>query len=190
LYFSCFQVSFAPAPRSIGRGRSIPTSGVAASAALQAASGENIDIVDADVQQSTSPNLANSEIFEDTAPDSLESEEAEDENSLIDAAKPKIASMLREFWAVEDYNEAMTCIRELPAGGTGRIQSLLVVDSMMLSFDEHEKQRILTGKLFARATAEGAIDVAALKSGCVFHLSFFGSTILFTITHVLVPQVR
>lgn len=113
----------------------------------------------------------------------------EDDEEVVEKAKKKIGAMLRELWVSGDrgLTEAITCIRELPGAESPRVQALLVTDSILLSFEEHDSEQQLTGKMLARAVEEVAISRSATAEGCVrvsvncesrhFFLTFFRNQI-------------
>ena len=172
-------LSMAPEPsgRSMGRGRSLPT--VSSPSALP---------VSHNMSPQSSPLGLDSELPQQPPADDSDAgnaspvgsaiasgsqfEDSEDDAAL-QLAKRKIGAMLREFWNGEDMSEALTCIRELPGFETEQVQSILVCESMMLSFESKDRERVLTATLLERVVADGIISSAAVGEGCVAALLNF-----------------
>jgi hypothetical protein len=90
-----------------------------------------------------------------------------EDDAALQLVRRKIGAMLREFWNGEDMSEALACIRELPGSETEQVQSILVCESMMLSFESKDKERVLTATLLERVVADSIVSSAAVGEGCV-----------------------
>eukprot|EP00455_Lapot_gusevi_P050655 TRINITY_DN7391_c0_g1_i2.p1 TRINITY_DN7391_c0_g1~~TRINITY_DN7391_c0_g1_i2.p1 ORF type:complete len:393 (+),score=67.38 TRINITY_DN7391_c0_g1_i2:45-1223(+) len=72
------------------------------------------------------------------APMSLRKEMTEEK------AKEHVQALVQEYWESKDFQEAVTCVRELTSSA---YHSILVADALTLSFDKHDRERARTADL-------------------------------------------
>jgi hypothetical protein len=167
-------LSMAPDPsgRSMGRGRSLPTASSPTSLPLSRNLSPQSSPLGLDSELPQESPVEDSDVGRASPVGSTIVSDSQFEDSEDDAAlqlvKRKIGAMLREFWNGEDMSEALACIRELPGSETEQVQSILVCESMMLSFESKDKERVLTATLLERVVVDSIVSSAAVGEGCVW----------------------